>query len=124
MRLIHEVYGKFQVGGGFYPYSVSDKNKADGKPLSHGARIELVAEADNLNYDQPWQPENEHIEIEGDLYDVRELLKDWLRHIEISVAMYIQLGQLDPEWESRQVEAKKRTYDNEPTYRCGCRDSR
>lgn len=113
MRLVHEVLGQFQVAvGNFRPYALLPAQTEQGE-LPHGGYFEVCAEADNLNYEQPWQPEDEVIHVEGDLYSMLQLFRGLVQQIEANVALNIAHGLLDPEWESKQVEPTKRRLDVE-----------
>lgn len=113
MKLVHEVYGKFQVGGGnFRPFALSLEQTERGE-LPRGGYLDICAEADNVNYEQPWQPADEAIHFEGDMYSMLRLFRELVQQIEANVTLHIAHGLLDPEWESKQTEPTKRRLDIE-----------
>ena len=68
MRIVHEIYGRFQSGGGATPYLPTQGE------ASVGARFELTLCAED---------DSEVIHLEGDADDMIDMLMDAIRVIEM-----------------------------------------
>lgn len=91
MRIVHEIDGPMQVGGGANPYATPP-----GGPLPTGMQVDLFA-GSAPTPTEPWITE-ESLHIEGDAHHVLAMLRAMIRAVEACAEVHVEAGRLSPDW--------------------------
>lgn len=94
MKLVHELYGRCQVGGGpIRPYA---RKIGDSRLPVSGYVDELLIVSPAL-----WPHEEDSIRIDGDLLSVYDALTGAINVLQVSIDHAIEHGELDPDWREK-----------------------